>query len=65
MLRFRPIKEIIMSNDFSGSENRVPDQSPAPHKFMARRQQRARTIIWLISTVILVMLLLAIILGDR
>jgi len=54
-----------MSNDFSGSENRVPDQSPAPHKFMARRQQRARTIIWLISTVILVMLLLAIILGDR
>jgi hypothetical protein len=57
------IKEAIVPRDFSGEVSQVHDLNPAPHKFMARRQQRARTIIWLVSTVILAMLLLAIIIG--
>jgi hypothetical protein len=54
-----------MSHNFSGNVNWILVQNPAAHKFMARRQQRARTVIGFMSTVILAMLLLAIILGYR
>jgi hypothetical protein len=54
-----------MAHDFSGHANRVLDQEQAPHKFMARRQRRVRTVIWLASSIILAMLLLVIMLGKR
>jgi hypothetical protein len=54
-----------MSHNFSGNVTRTLIQNSTVNKFMARRQQRARTVIGVVSTVILTMLLLAIILGYR
>jgi hypothetical protein len=61
----RAIKKVIMDHNISGNVNPALNQNSMPHKFMARRQQRTRTVIGIVSTVILAMLLLAIILGYR
>jgi hypothetical protein len=55
----------MMFDDFNCNVNRVLEQNPVRHKFMERRQQRARAVIWLVSTVIVTTLLLAIIFGQR
>jgi hypothetical protein len=54
-----------MFQDFSTNANTILDRNLMSHKFMARRQQCARTVIRLVSTVILAMLVLAIAIIQR